>query len=280
VRRGQPLYEDLRQKIRALPVVHADETSWRHDGESYWVWYAGDDDLAFFHLDAHRSGEAAQAVLGERFAGTLVADAYASYQAVHPKDRQSCLAHLKTKAKELEQELALLKGRAADPQARQFCKAIQGFVHDACQAHHRFAHGRWRARAARRQGQKLQRALRALCARPLRHPRAEAFRKRLTGPEQPLLFTCFRRPHVPPTNNQAERSLRPVVIMRRVIQGTRSEQGLENHSVLRSLFETARRQGKKPHLFFWDLFTKDTAQAQAALYQKTPGQKPRPTRRC
>jgi hypothetical protein len=52
------------------------------------------------------------------------------------------------------------------------------------------------------------------------------------------------------------------------------------YSVLRSLFETARRQGKKPHLFFWDLFTKDTAQAQAALYQKTPGQKPRPTRRC
>ncbi len=34
VRRGRPLYEDLGQKIRALPVVHADETSWRHDGES------------------------------------------------------------------------------------------------------------------------------------------------------------------------------------------------------------------------------------------------------
>ena len=57
--------------------------------------------------------------------------------------------------------------------------------------------------------------------------------------------------------------------MRRVIQGTRSEKGLENHSVLRSLFETARRQGRKPHQFFLDLFTKDTAQAQAALY-RTP----------
>ena len=55
--------------------------------------------------------------------------------------------------------------------------------------------------------------------------------------------------------------------MRKVIQGTRSEKGLENHSVLRSLFETARRQGKKPQSFFLDLFTKDTAQAQAALYR-------------
>jgi hypothetical protein len=266
-RRGQPLYEDLGQKIRALPVVHADETSWRHDGQSYWVWYAGDDDLAFFHLDEHRSGEAAQAVLGERFAGTLVADAYASYKAVHPKDRQSCLAHIKTKAKELEQELALLKGRAADPRARQFCKAIQGFVHDACLAHRKLARKPWRGRRAKKQHRALRRQLKALCRHPLRHPKAEAFRKRLSGPEQKQFFTCFRRPNVPPTNNQAERSLRPVVIMRKVIHGTRSEKGLENHSVLRSLFETARRQGKQPHRFFFDLFTKNTAEAQAALYR-------------
>jgi hypothetical protein len=90
----------------------------------------------------------------------------------------------------------------------------------------------------------------------------------LLGPDQELLFTCFRQPGVPPTNNQAERSLRPVVIMRKVIQGTRSEKGLENHCVIRSLFETAKRQGKKPHTFFLDLFTKDTADAQAALYRK------------
>jgi hypothetical protein len=266
-RRGRPLYEDLGQKIRALPVVHADETAWRHDGANYWVWYAGDDDLAFFHLDAHRSSQAAQRVLGERFNGTIVADAYAAYKGVQPKDWQSCLAHIKTKAKELEQELALLKGRAADPKARQFCKDIQGFVHDACQVHRQLARKPWRARRAKEQHRALRRQLQALCRHRLRHPKAEAFRQRLLGPEQKHFFTCFRQPNVPPTNNQAERSLRPVVIMRKVIHGTRSEKGLENHSVLRSLFETARRQGKKPHLFFLDLFTKDTAQAQAALYR-------------
>jgi hypothetical protein len=219
-------------------------TSWRRDGKAYWAWYAGNPDLAFFHLDPHRSAEAAQAVLGERFNGTLVADASASYNGVHPNDRQSCLAHIKTKAKELEQELALLKGKAADPAARQFCQDIQGWVRTACQAHHRLCHGRWRAKAAKRKGRKLRQELRTLCATALRYLRAEKFRKPLSGPEQKLLFTCFRRPPVPPTNNQAERSLRPLVIMRRVVQGTRSDKGLENHSVLRSLFETARRQGK------------------------------------
>jgi hypothetical protein len=97
------------------------------------------------------------------------------------------------------------------------------------------------------------------------------------GPEQKLVFACFRRQHVPPTNNQAERSLRPLVIMRKIVQGTRSDKGLENHSVLRSLFETARRQGKKPHEFFRVLLTKTTAQARAALFRKPLG---RPPLRC
>jgi len=268
VRRALPLYADLHQKIRTLPVVHADETSWRHDGQNYWVWYAGDDDLAFFHLDPHRSTEAAQSVLGEHFGGTIVADAYASYKGVHPKDWQSCLAHIKTKAKELEQELALLKGRAADPAARQFCQDLQRWVREACQAHHRLARGPWRAKAAKRKAAALRRQLRALAQATLRYPKAEAFRQRLRGPEQKHFFTCFRRPNVPPTNNQAERSLRPVVIMRKIVQGTRSLKGLENHSVLRSLFETARRQGKKPHQFFLDLLTQPTRQAQAALYRR------------
>ena len=43
--------------------------------------------------------------------------------------------------------------------------------------------------------------------------------------------------------------------MRRVVQGTRSDKGLQNHSVLRSLFETARRQGNRLHEFFLALLT-------------------------
>ena len=279
VRRGLPLYTDLLDKVRSLAVVHADETSWRHDGNNYWVWYAGNDDLAFFRLDAHRSTEAAQELLGEHFGGVLVADAYASYNGVHPKDRQSCQAHIKIKAKELDQEVTSLKDCAADPVALQFCKNIQGFVHDACQEHHKLSKGPWRAKAAKAKGLALRRLLKKLCRAPLHHPRTETFRKRLSGKEQKRLFTCFRHPNVPPTNCQAERSMRSVVIMRRVIHGTRSVKGLENHSVMRSLFETAKRQGKKAHLFFYDLFTKDTVQAQAALYKNPLNPKPTPSKK-
>jgi hypothetical protein len=267
VRRGRPIYHDLLEKVRSLAVAHADETSWRHDGQNHWVWYAGNKDLAAFRWDAHRTAEAAQQLLGEKFSGVLVADAFASYNGLEPKDRQSCLAHIKTKAKEIEQELALLRASAADPKAVRFCKNVQGWVHEACQAHHQLLAKPWRAKAAQAQERRLKKQLCKLCCKPLSYPRAEKFRQRLMGPEQELLFTCFHHPGVPPTNNQAERSLRPVVIMRKVIQGTRSEKGLENHSVLRSLFETAKRQDKQAHRFLYDLFTKNTAQAQAALYR-------------
>lgn len=281
VRRGRPLYQDLLEKVRSLAVVHADETSWRNDGHPHWVWYAGNHDLAAFRWDAHRTAEAAQKLLGEKFSGVLVADALASYNRVEAKDRQSCLSHIKTKAKELGQELALLKGRATDPKAHQFCQAIQGWVHEACQAHHRLSARPWRAQSAQAQGRKLKKQLCQLCRQPLRYPKAEKLRQRLVGPEQRMLLTCFRKPGVPPTNNQAERSLRPVVIMRKVIQGTRSEKGLENHTVLRSLFETAKRQNKQAHRFFFDLFTKSTAQAQAALYRNPPVKPDRqPILRC
>jgi len=268
VRRGQPLYADLLEKVRSLAVAHADETSWRNDGQPHWVWYAGNQDLAAFQWHPRRTAEAAQTLLGQKFSGVLVADAFASYNSVEPKDRQSCLSHIKTKAKELEQELTLLKGAAADPRARQFCQDIQGWVHEACQAHHPLQARPWRAQSAKALERRLRKQLQKLCRRPLRYPKAEKLRERLSGPEQRLLLTCFRHPGVLPTNNQAERSLRPVGIMRKVIQGTRSQKGLENHSVIRSLFETAKRQGKKPHRFLLDLFTKDTAGAQAALYRK------------
>jgi hypothetical protein len=68
--------------------------------------------------------------------------------------------------------------------------------------------------------------------------------------------------------------------MRKVIQGTRSQGGLENHSILRSLFETARRQGKKAHEFFLALLTQSAVEAQAALYRKPLLAKPNPPRRC
>jgi hypothetical protein len=51
---GKSIYDDLREKTRVSDVVHADETSWRNDGIGHYAWFAGNEKLAFFHIDRHR----------------------------------------------------------------------------------------------------------------------------------------------------------------------------------------------------------------------------------
>jgi len=89
---GDGLYEDLRNKIRASHIAHADETHWRIDGQGAFLWYGGNEQVAFFHADSSRSSDVAISIFGESFQGNLVTDSYATYNAVTPKKRQVCLA--------------------------------------------------------------------------------------------------------------------------------------------------------------------------------------------
>jgi transposase len=121
--RGEPIYEDLRDKIRASDVVHGDETSWRSDGLGHYVWFAGNKDLAFFHIDRHRSADVAKSIFGESFAGTLVRDRYAAYNGIGV-DWQSCIAHIITKAKEISAEHELLPPAEKDANVGSFCEGL------------------------------------------------------------------------------------------------------------------------------------------------------------
>jgi len=115
---------------------------------------------------------------------------------------------------------------------------------------------------------RLYSALNTICTGTLGDDKAETLRKRLLDPKKEYhrLFTFLNYPDVQPTNNQAEQSLRNMVIFRKIYFGTRSSDGSDSHSVLPSLLLTAKRQGKHPLAFFQTLFTSDTPTAQSALY--------------
>ncbi len=263
------IYDDLREKIRASSVVHADETSWRNDGVGHFVWYAGNDDLAFFHIDRHRSAEVAKAIFGKDFAGTLVRDRYAAYNGIGATDWQSCLAHIITRAKEISREHALLPDAEKDNNVNPFVSHVMNLCSGACEVGKKLKSGDIPWKAAARIEEQFVGELRNICKQPLRFKPAETLRAYLAGPEQTYLFTFLRRPGVPPTNNHAEQSLRHMVIFRKICFGTRSESGLKTHSILPSLVQTARRQGVHPREFLQTLLTADTATAQATLYNNS-----------
>jgi hypothetical protein len=104
-----------------------------------------------------------------------------------------------------------------------------------------------------------------LCAGRLSYKPAETLRVSLIK-DREYLFTFLRHPGVQPTNNQAEQSIRFLVIFRKIMFGTRSQSGLRTHGILPGLLLTALRQGRNPRAFPQTLLTSVTAQAQAALY--------------
>ena len=266
--RGKALYEDLKEKVRASCAVHADETYWRQDGISHYLWYAGNNDLALYHINRHRSSQVAQSILGNHFDGVLNADGYAAYNAVHAKERQTCLAHLIRKSEEIKQEILLRKPRSQDKESLRFCSSLSTLLRKACKIGNKFSAGHIDRRHADAFRSRLYSAVDTICSRKLKDQKVETFRQRLLDPnkEYGRLFTFLNHPDVQPTNNQAEQSLRDMVIFRKICFGTRSAEGSLSHSVLPSLLLTAKRQGQHPLKFLKILFTSETPTAQAALY--------------
>lgn len=264
--KAKEIYEDLREKIKASTVIYADETGWRQDGINHYVWFAGNSYLAFFHIDRHRSSQVAQSVLGSNFNGTLVSDAYAAYNATNPKARQSCLAHVIRHTKEIAQEISLQQENSCDQNAREFCSKVENLFSRACAAGQKLLTHTPEKHQALITEKRFTEELEKICAGNLEFKPAETLRTRLIGKEKDYLFTFLRKPDVQPTNNLAERSLRPIVILRKIIFGTRSQKGSLSHSVIPSLLLTAQRQGQHPRDFLQILLTSDTATAQAALY--------------
>ncbi len=224
--RGKVLEAQIRQRVRASPAVHADETHWRENGASGFIW--------------DRTKSVVDEVLGDStqtdaFSGVLCTDFYAAYHH-YPGLKQRCWAHLLRAMHELKVEYphnAELQRWAAQ-------------VHGVYTRAKRFkpAKEAERIRAKERFEQRLlglcepfatdaQAPQRRLCARIQRHLQE--------------LFVFVLDPQVPADNNAAERSLRPLVISRKISGGTRSPTGSATRMTLASLFGTWAARGLDLH---------------------------------
>jgi transposase len=264
--RGLPLYEELHAQLKSADVVHADETSWRENGQGRYVWFGGNEHLAVYQI-TDRSGDSAVLLLGDDFDGTLITDAYAAYNAVHAAHRQTCWRHIAARAKEILQQIQLTRPPISVPESVAFCTTLKRFASRLCKLGRQLRkRNRTKARAMI---PSLERQLQRFAGRPLDYAPAETLRDRIMNKDHDKLFTFLRVPGVEPTNNHAEQSVRFLVIMRKICFGTRSPAGSRSHSVLTSLLETARRQRKDRIAFLVSLLTRPLVNARAALFADT-----------
>ena len=78
----EPWYEEIRGQALRSAVLHADETSWRVNGKTHWLWCFATDELTYFMIDRCRGSPALLKFFSEEFRGTLVTDFWGAYNKV------------------------------------------------------------------------------------------------------------------------------------------------------------------------------------------------------
>lgn len=245
---AEPVVEDFRKKIASSDgAVHADETYWTLDGLRSYYWIHATDKYIHFQFDTTRAGEVSRDLLGADFTGTLVTDCYSAYDAQGAKAKQKCLSHLARTARDW-QKLT----QAGSPDFRFFAE-IKSWVKRGCA----FAHER-DALSRKKQAEEmawLSRKLKRLLNYALSHEKALTLQERIRRYEDCwLVFLDDAR--VPPTNNHAERCLRPLVILRKITFGHRTRAGAVAMARLMTIKETAKRHGRAVLDIFYRLWTR------------------------
>jgi len=230
-----PLEELLVEEIEQTVLAHVDETPWKEWGQLLWMWVFSTPHLCVYFI-GYRSAEILQNVLGERFTGWLMSDGYQVYRQFHRRLR--CWAHLLRKARGLEDSL--------NAEARGFGRYTHQLFDELMGAIYAARAGPGDEDLSERYRQRLD-VFRALCERhrDSGHAKTRALAREFLN-DWEAIWVVLKYPYLPLTNNEAERALRHWVIIRRLMQGTRTPEGTRVVALLASVIETCRRRQVLP----------------------------------
>lgn len=237
----QPQAEQLKAQVQTSTVTHGDETSWRENGQNGYVWAfvtAGPAAVRYFEFAFSRSHLVPQRILGANWRGWLVTDFYAAYNLI-PGRHQRCWVHLLRDLHDLK------AAQATNSAVCQWATDVRQLYDDAqawLTAHptptraERYAEYTDLFTRACRLGEQY--------ALTYDHPCCTLAKRLLRHQDE--LFQFILVPGLPADNNAAERGLRPLVIMRKISGGTRSDEGTKTRLTLASLLHTWAARNLNP----------------------------------
>jgi transposase len=89
-----PVYAEVQQVVQGQAVANVDETPWREQRQTRYLWVAVTLGATLFQV-ARRSRAAFERLLGAPFGGIVGSDRYTAYAHLPASQRQLCWAHLK-----------------------------------------------------------------------------------------------------------------------------------------------------------------------------------------
>jgi len=229
-------YEQIQSEGLDAAVLHADETGWRVNGKTHWLWCFSTGDSTYYMIDRSRGSPALMKFFKREFNGTLVTDFWGAYNAVACSQRQMCLVHLLRELEKVETY------RCVDGDWPAFAKKLRRLISDAIRLWKR--DGVPAAEHASRRA-RLDGRLQQLIESDWQHADACRLIKRLRRHAGDL-FTFLDEPGVPFENNHAERAIRPAVIIRKNSQSNRSPRGSDTQAILMSVYRTLKQRGHPP----------------------------------
>ncbi len=234
------VYERLRASVRDRPFVHTDDTGWRVGGEPAFLMAFETDDATIYQIRRRHRNEEVREVVPSDYGGVMVTDRGRSYDAgtLAQVRQQKCLAHV---LRSISDVVETKKGRG-----RSFGNRLKELLREAMelwQAYHRGEAVDFAAKAER---------LRREVTYHLRdRPMTDSDSWRLQNElgwhnDHDNLLRFLDDPNIEPTNNRAERALRPAVIARKVSHCSKTTSGAEAFSAFTSIIRTMARTDDRP----------------------------------
>jgi transposase len=226
--------EEARTYVHEQAVAHLDETSWCQGGKRAWVWVAVTSLVTVFLVRMSRGGQVARALLGEQFSGILVTDRYRAYNWYPVRWRQLCWAHVL-------RDVEAIRGRGGV--CEEIGDALLAQAHQMFSWWHRVREGTLKRSTFRSYMTPLRCEVERLleagsqCGVAKTEGTCQEILKR-----REALWTFVQVDGVEPTNNTAERALRPGVLWRKGSCGTQSEEGSRFVANMMTVVATLKQQ--------------------------------------
>lgn len=233
-----PVEDELVEAIQNSSLLNIDETSWPELHEHLWLWvFCGQGVVAYWI--ATRGSELLDNVVGNAYQGWLMSDGWGVYR--HYLQRLRCWAHLIRKATGLKESL--------DPTARGFGRQTLALLNTLIEAVYTARENPPDQALTRLYQQELSDYRRSCESMSIEaHVKTRELAREMLN-DWEAIFQVLAYPHLPLTNNEAERALRHWVILRRICHGTRTEEGTRIFAILISVIETCRVRQQSPWIY-------------------------------
>jgi transposase len=243
-----PAVGAIKQYVASALTLNIDETGWRYKDERRYLWTFVAPGAVLFHISPSRGAKVLREVLGQTFDGVITSDDHSAYGSYQKNGlRQLCWAHIIRKLKALEED-------RSSPHAYCFARNMLGDIGAIFSCWHAFQHSPGSRKQLWIDTQPMRERMNDFCVifRYSSDQRVQTRTKRLLDNWQHL-FTFLKHDGVEPTNNSAERAIRPAVQWRKICFGSQSQIGEDFTGRLLSVVRTCQLHGANPFLFLTKL---------------------------